>query len=299
MSVGISVYDQTPGELIELAKVMDGTGVDALWLAEHVLSCDHSSVRPTSTRNEAVEDVEHLIDPDVELTDPWVVFGGIAAVTSRLKLATGIHLLPLRHPLITARHMITLQQLSGERFLLGVGGGWLAEEFEALGVPLGGRGKRMDEAIEIVKLAGTGSAFAYGGEVFRFPRVLLSSRPTAMPVIVGGNSMPALRRAARLGDGWFSPGVPSMADALRLRDQIQLLRHEYGKTGDFKIYVRLADTDTELVDRYRAEGIEDLVIWSDRLCDRHVPWDKRLAHLLEVMERFGLDASADQRRSGG
>lgn len=286
MSVGISVYNQTPGELIELAKEAEIAGFDALWLAEHVFSCDYSSVHPMRQKT---QDVEHnVIDPDVELADPWVIFGGIAAVTSRIKLATGIYVLPLRHPLVTARHMITLQQLSGERFLLGAGGGWLAEEFEILGIPFDGRGKRIDETIEILKLAGTGSAFTYDGRIFRFPRVLLSSRPTSMPVIVGGNSMPALRRAARLGDGWFSSGIPSMETALRLRDKIQALRHTYGETGEFKTYIRIADTDADLLERYQSEGIEDVVIWSDRLCDSGLPWEKRYAHLLEVAERFGL-----------
>ena len=293
MSLGISVYNQSPLDLIELARAADSAGFDALWLSEHIFSCDYSSIHPmTENTQDTTHNEKNVIDPDVDLPDPWVTFGGIAAVTRRLKMATGIYLLPLRHPLITARHMITLQRLSGERFMLGVGSGWIEEEFDILGVPFDNRGARMNETIEIIRLAEAGKDFEYRGEIFDFPRVQLCAQPVSLPVIVGGNSPPALRRAARLGDGWFSSGIPYPEDALRLRDQIMKLRDKEGDGKPFRTYFRIKDADPALVEQYRKEGIEDVVIWSEQMWDMSLPLDRRHERFAGIAEALELQATS-------
>ena len=191
-----------------------------------------------------------------------------ASVTTNLRLATGIFILPLRHPLLTARMTLTLQDVAGGRFLLGVGSGWLEEEFDALGVPFGDRAARMDETLAILRLAWSGDVFSHEGPLFPFGNVQLSPEPVDVPLILGGNTERALRRSATSGDGWFSSGTPSFEDAVRLRDRVVELRDAAGKHGAFPIYVRAAHPDPADLARYETEGFEHVLVWADELWPR-------------------------------
>ena len=225
MSVGISVYDMAASDVRELAVAADEAGFDAVWLGEHVvLPVGYSSEHPTAGTGGHEHITGPIVDPDTELLDPWVALGAVAGATTRLRLATGIYILPLRHPLITARSAATLQDASGGRLLLGIGAGWLVEEFAALDVPFDERYGRLVETIEIIRAAWAGGPFDYHGKYFSFDPIQLTSRPVQVPLIMGGNTPPALKRAGLLGDGWFSSGTPSFDDARRLRDTLLELR---------------------------------------------------------------------------
>ena len=158
-----------------------------------------------------------------------VALGAVAGATTRIGLATGMYILPLRHPLAVARATCTLQEVSGGRFRLGIGAGWLREEFVALDVPFESRGARLEEAVEVVRRAWRGGPFAYRGDHFAFDEVQITPRPTPVPLVLGGNSPRALRRAATLGDGWFSSGTPSLPEAIRMRDELSRLRDQTGR----------------------------------------------------------------------
>ena len=125
-----------------------------------------------------------------------------------------------------------MQDVAGGRFLLGVGSGWLEEEFDALGVPFDDRAARMDETLAILRTAWSGDVFSHDGPLFSFGSVQLTPEPVDVPLILGGNTERALRRAATAGDGWFSSGTPSFEDAVRLRDRVVDLRDAAGKHGD-------------------------------------------------------------------
>ena len=227
MSVGISVYDMTASDVRELAVAADAAGFDAVWLGEHVvLPVDYSSEHPTAGTGGHEHITGPIVDPDTELLDPWVALGAVAGATTQLRLATGIYILPLRHPLITARSAATLQNVSGGRLLLGIGAGWLVEEFAALDVPFDERYGRLVETIEIIRAAWAGGPFDYHGKYFSFDPIQLTSRPVDVPLIMGGNTPPALKRAALLGDGWFSSGTPNFDDARRLRDTLAGSAHQ-------------------------------------------------------------------------
>ncbi len=265
VSVGISVYDMRARDLLAMAVVADEAGFDAIWLGEHiVLPVGYSAEHPTA--GTAAHRISGpIVKADTELLDPWVQLGAVAGATARLHLATGIYLLPLRHPLITARSAHTLQEASGGRLRLGIGAGWLTEEFAALAVPFEERYGRLVETIEIVRAAWAGGPFDYHGKHFSFDLVELSARPVHVPLIMGGNTPRALKRAALLGDGWFSSGTPSFDDARRLRDALLDLRGRHGLTTPYHCYFRIEHADPTLVERYRAEGIDDVVIWADQL----------------------------------
>jgi probable F420-dependent oxidoreductase len=275
--VGISTYNITAAELLDIAQAADRAGFDSLWLGEHVvLPFGYGSVHPSHQGDEdqqAAQPYRQIIEPSTELIDPCVALAGAATITTRIKLATGIYLLPLRHPLMTARAAATLDALSGGRFMLGVGSGWLREEFEALSVPFGERGELYEESVEVLRAAFRGGPFHHTGKRFQTGEVQVSPRPVQVPLVLGGNSDRALRRAARLADAWFSSGTPSFEEAVRLRDRLEHFCVECGRTEPLPAYFRVPGGDLEVVQRYLAEGMDRLVFWQQYLSppgtDRH------------------------------
>lgn len=289
MRVGISAYDIAANDLVELAAAADDLGFSSLWLGEHViLPVDYRSEHPTTGDTAHQHHTGPIIDPDTTLVDPLVTLAAAAAVTRRITLATGIYLLPLRPPLVTARMTTTLAEVSGGRFMLGVGSGWLEEEFTAVGVPFAERGPRLDESIDVLRAAWSGQPFDHQGRFWQTGPVQVSATPVPVPLVLGGNTERALRRAADRADGWFSSGTPAYDDALRLRDRLHALRAELGRTDPFPTYIRVAAADQAELDRYARAGVEDVVVWADQVwpADGH-PDDKRAA-LAVAAERLGI-----------
>lgn len=265
-SIGICAYDMSGPDLVDLARAADRAGFESLWLGEHVaLPVGYGSSHPTAGTEAHERRTTPIVEADTRLTEPLVALAACAAVTRHIRLATGIYLLPLRHPLLTARMAHTLQEVSGGRFLLGVGAGWLEEEFDALGVPFGERYGRLTESIAYMRTAWGGGPFHYEGRYYEARDLQLCPAPVHVPLILGGNSDTALARAARLGDGWFSSATPTLADACRYRDHLLARRSAHGLDGPFEIHVRIAKPDPETVGAYRAEGFDHLVVWADQL----------------------------------
>ena len=263
-------------------------GFDSLWLGEHVvLPLAYGSDHPTSGSETEQHHTGPIVQVDTELLDPWVALAAAAGATRRLRLATGIYILPLRHPLMTARAACTLQAVSGGRFLFGLGAGWLREEFEVMDVVFEERGRRFNETIDILRLAASGGAFDYHGESFTFGPVQIAPKPFALPLILGGNGERACAGRPWPADGWFSSGTPSFDDARRLRDRIHAIRAEHGRTEAFRCYVRVEGFDPAVVERYHREGIDDLVFWADQLWPAE--GDKQAA-LLAAAEALSLVA---------
>ena len=265
----------------------------SLWLGEHiVLPADYGSEHPTTGDTAHQHHPGPIVDPTTKLLDPLVALAACASVTTHLRLATGIFILPLRHPLLTARMTLTLQELAGGRFVLGVGAGWLEEEFDALDVPFDDRAARMDETLTILRQAWSGDTFAHDGSLFTFGNVQLTPEPVDVPLILGGNSERALRRAATAGDGWFSSGTPSFDDAVRLRDRLVELRDPGRTSGEFPIYVRVAHPDQADLARYQAAGFEHVLIWADQLW----PAEGDLDHKRTTFAAAAADLGVQQTR---
>jgi probable F420-dependent oxidoreductase len=140
-----------------------------------------------------------------------MVLAAAALATTELKVGTSILLIGERHPMITAREAATLDHFSNGRFLFGVGVGWSHEEYEAMGIPFARRGPRCDEYIDAMKVLWTEAKSSFHGEFAHFDDVLAYPKPIQQPhppVLVGGNTGPALRRAAKRGEGWFGWNLP-------------------------------------------------------------------------------------------
>jgi probable F420-dependent oxidoreductase len=263
MRFGLSAYDVSARELADLAAAAEVAGFDTLWLGEHLLRpVDYRAVHPT--RQPDQERAARIVGPGTRLTDPLVALAAAAGRTRRLQLATGIFVLPLRHPLAVARAVLTLQELAEGRLLFGAGLGWLREEFAALGVPFADRAARFDEGLEILRQAWAGGAFEHHGAVYDFGPVELTARPVRIPLVLGGNTAAALRRAALRADGWFASGTPSQAEAIDLMGRLDTARAAAGRVVPLTTYVRASPAAD--IARYAEVGFSQVVFWAHELC---------------------------------
>ena len=230
-----NLYGTPTADLVPLARTGEECGFEAIWLGDHVLAPrDLESEYPYATAPGA-----NPLDGAV-LNDVWVAVGAMLAATSTLHVGTGIYILPQRNPFLTALSAATAQNLSGGRLLLGVGAGWLREEFALLDQDFDDRGSRMDEIVEVLRELWQGGFRSHSGTTFHFANVRSEAPIRPVPILIGGSTAPAIRRAARLGDGWYSTANLSLEETVAVRQRIDRHRDELGRAGaPFEYYVRL------------------------------------------------------------
>jgi len=290
MKIGLTAYDVHAREFLALAAAADEAGFSSLWLGEHVvLPIGYASEHPTKVQPGVQHHTGPIVSPTTELVDPLVQLGAAAAVTERIELATGIFILPLRHPLAVARSACTVQELAEGRFSLGLGFGWLEEEFDALDVPFAERVTRFEEGIEVLRAAWSSGEVKHEGRHFSISGVQVTNRPTTIPLMLGGNSERALGRAARLSDGWFSSGTPPFEEAIRLRAELQRLRAETDRASEpFKLVFRMEGADRAMIRRYEDEGFDEVLIWADRVWPGQQPLPAKREALFAAATALGV-----------
>jgi probable F420-dependent oxidoreductase len=213
---------------LELCRRAEAAGFESLWGGEHV-------VLPTTieSRYPYTTDGKIPATSDTPIPDPliWLAFAAAAAPTMRL--GTCILIVPQRNPLVLAKELATLDQLSGGRMELGLGVGWLKEEFDALGIPWERRGARNDEYIAAMRALWAGPHAEFHGEFVDFAPVTCSPRPVqaSIPILVGGDTEAAIRRAARLADGYF-PGEGDVARLASLVARVRAAATDAGRDPD-------------------------------------------------------------------
>ena len=211
-------------EAIEICRAAEQLGFESLWGGEHVILPDSIDSKYPYT-----EDGKIPAEPETPIPDPLIWLAFAAAVAPSLRLGTCILIVPQRNPLILAKELATLDRISGGRVELGLGVGWMKEEFDALGVPWEKRGARNDEYIEAMRALWSGPHAEYHGQFVDFDPVTCSPRPVNgnIPVIVGGDSEAAISRAVRLADGYF----PGEGDNERLAALLGRLHHAAEDAG--------------------------------------------------------------------
>ncbi len=257
---------------VEAAEAADRLGFESVWLPEHL-------VLPVAMAGSPYAGTDHPpVPPETPIYDVISFLSFIAARTERVRLGTYVYLLGIRHPFISARGWATLDLLSGGRAVLGAGAGWLASEWEAVGLDPAGRGARLDEAIGVCRRLWTEPVVEHHGAHFDFGPVAFEPKPvqSPIPIHIGGESPAALRRVARLGDGWLGMGqTPESAAAMvaRLRDLLDAA----GRAHDaVEVTVGGACDSPDDVARWEAAGVDRLIVG---------PW-QRSAEAVEVMGRF-------------
>ena len=218
-----SLMYAAPDQWIELTCAAEAAGFDQVALSDHVVQPEKLESTYPYTRSG-----RPMFPPDTPWPDVWVTIGALAARTERISFVTHVYVLPARNPFVVAKAVGTAAVLSGGRVQLGVGAGWMREEFAALEQPFERRGARMEEQIEVLRTLWRGGMVEHHGEFYDFDRLEMApAPPEPVPILIGGHSEVALRRAARIGDGWI--GVYYRLDELlaiveRLQEMGDLVR---------------------------------------------------------------------------
>src|SRR4051794_23966077 len=239
-----------PEIAVRVARLAEDAGFDSLWAGEHVVLPD-PRVPPSP------------MDPDDPILDPVVALTFLAAQTTRVLLGTGIVILPQRNPLVLAKEIASLQTLSGGRFVFGIGVGYLEPEFRALGIPFADKGPRTDEYLAAMRAIWMQEQPTYHGQHVDFAGVQAYPKPGQIPVVVGGHSPGAYRRAVEQAEGWYGFALNldrTAACVASIRDA--LTRYERpAHLGDLEISVTPRATLTpEAVARYAELGVHRLIL---------------------------------------
>ena len=221
MKVGlipVNVGVQSTDSMIELAKAAEDNGFESVWTFEHaIVPVEYESKYPYSPNGKMGT------TPETNFVDPLIALATVAAHTDHIRLATGVNILPQTNPLYLAKQAASLDFVSGGRFMLGVGIGWLAEEFAAVGVPVERRGARFDDYIQAMKKIWSGDVVEHQSEFIQWSGFKSYPVPAQnpVPVIIGGSKGKAFERIALHGDGWYAPtgNVDQLAELVKQLDE--------------------------------------------------------------------------------
>jgi probable F420-dependent oxidoreductase len=274
-----------PLDYLALARGAEANGFEAIAVSDHV-------VHPETPRTPYpyTADGSRRWPAFTPWPDPWVAIGAMAAATTRLRFLTNVFVLPMRNPFLVAKAVGTAAVMSGNRVALGVGVGWSRDEFELLGQDFATRGRRTDEMVELMRKLWTGRMIEHRGEFYACEPLEMSPAPSApVPLYFGGLSDAALRRAARLGDGWISD-IHSTAELGAFVARLARERAAHGRSS-LPFAVLAAANDAFTLDGYRRledAGVTHLLT---------MPWffyggESTLAAKLEALARFGDDVIA-------
>lgn len=257
----------------EITVEADRLGFESVWFPEHLVLPVRMSRSPHPGQDHPP------IPPDVPVYDALVYLAYLAGRAPRIRLGTHVFNVGLRHPFVTARAVQTLDVVSGGRVELGIGASWLEEEWQAVGLDFRTRGRRVDEALAVCTRLWSEREVEHRGEFFSFPSVMFEPKPVQRPwppIHVGGESDAALRRAARLGDGWI--GISHTPETVTASvERLRRLREDAGRgEARFEVSVGGPVATRDDVSRWADAGVDRLVV---------APWD-RSADAVEGMRRF-------------
>ena len=267
---------EDPTQLIELAVEAEALGFDWVWVNHHVLNIGYVRER-----------LEQAPYHDALMTLAW-----IGAATQQIRLGTSVLVMPYLNPLVLAKELSTLDNLTAGRLLVGLGVGSNPAENQALGVvPYEARGQYADEFITVLKGLWCEPEFTFQGHFFQLEGLISAPKPTQLPhppILVGGNRPPALRRAGRLADGWHGLNLPP--DSVRKR--LPMIASEAEKTGRStpahrSVRLDIAQVDLPAVDAYEAVGVTELVV---SLASGNIDANR------EAIEQFALQHSLTSRK---
>jgi probable F420-dependent oxidoreductase len=250
----------TPEYVATLGRAAEERGFHSLWVAEHVVLFDeYASQYPYSSTGKIPAPAESGI------IDPFIALSFLAATTKKIRLGTGICLVPQRNPVYTAKEVASLDYLSNGRVDFGVGIGWLKEEFDALGVSFEERGARTRAYLEVMRRLWRDPVSAYEGKFYSLPASRQFPKPVQQPhppIHFGGESDPALKRVADVGQGWYGFSIGPDETAERIAHLDGLLKARGRKRDEIEISISpyMKPTDLDLVKRYAEVGVNQVIV---------------------------------------
>ena len=246
-----------PDAAVELAQAAEAAGCESIWTVEHVVvPAGYTSQYPYAKDGRMPGGRE-----DFDIPDPLIWLSYVAAATENIRLGTGVMILPQRNPLVTAKAVATLDRLSKGRMILGIGSGGLEEEFDALGVPFERRGDRTDEYLQAMRTAWSDERASFNGDFINFNEVYSRPQPVDrhVPIIVGGHSKRAARRAGQFGDGFF-PGRGRPEELSELFDHARRSAEQYGRDPSALEFTAGGPTTPEFVEQLAAIGVSRMIV---------------------------------------
>ncbi|MGV9611020.1 TIGR03619 family F420-dependent LLM class oxidoreductase [Nocardia xishanensis] len=272
-------FGTDPDRIVDYARHAEACGFEGLYLPEHLVLYPGAKMHSFE------------VPPTLPFLDPLDTLAYVAAATERLLLGTGVLLVPYRHPVVLAKQLATIDVLSkGRMRLLTVGLGTLPEEAAATGVEFRTRGRRADEAIDVLRLlwAGGEEGVGYRGEFFAFENLVQYPKPyqaATLPIHVGGSSLPAARRAGLRGDGYFAGGMLVPQERKVQWDLARSTAEEAGRDPDALEYTRWSGIDMtgERLAAFAAQGVTRVVVSATALDP-----DEQLDELSRFAEQFDL-----------
>lgn len=284
--VGIWMAVVEPDSLVEFAQTAEAVGCDSVWVPEHLIW--PQKIESTYPYQDSGAPP---VPSSVNLYDPWVLLSAVAAVTTKIKLGTCVYVLPLRDPLVTARAVATLDVMSNGRAILGAGLGWMAEEFAAAGIDFRTRGKRNDEIVPVLRSLWSEELTQASGEHISFDPVYFYPKPPQgadLPIVFGGESEFALKRAARLGNGWLGTWHTPESTAERVA-RLESLLAEYGRSNEpfeITVMIRPREVSGELIEQLYDAGADRICVGSPRVPLKY--WPEVLDNLGSVLGTLAI-----------
>lgn len=287
MKIGLSLFGIAPRHYGAVAQRAEEMGFDSVWIGEHLaLPVEIPDTYPYA------KDGRAPIHPSTPLYDPWVTLADIAARTEKILLGTSVYILPLRHPMLTARAVTTLDRLSNGRAILGAGLGWLESEYLAVGENFRNRGRRSEEIVRILRALWSDRVVEFSGEFYDIPPLRFEPKPRQQggpPIIFGGESDIALRRAARVADGWIGSGAPDPERLPEIVARLRSLRKEAGGAPfELSTFNRYRPSDLATAEWHRDLGVDRLNMMPAQRPDGRV----EVQDLLDFVERCGEEIIA-------
>jgi probable F420-dependent oxidoreductase len=299
MRFGFHLFMIDPAEFLELARTADEWGWDSIQVADAPFFPEVTSAPYPYT-----PDGTRFWPLDQPVLDPWVAITAMATVTKQIRFIPSVLRLAIRQPLLEAKSLCSVAAISNDRVALGVGLAWMPEEFKWLNQDMKTRGARQNEAIQIIRLLLGGGMVEFHGKYYDFERLTMAPVPKKrIPIYVGGTSKPALRRAARYGDGWLGIMHP-MEEIERLVAELNGLRREFGRDKEpFDIMLHCPDArGVEDIRHLEELGVTDLQVtpWTEpgiqaELGVSAMREQPPLGVKLEAIKRFGEETIAKLR----
>ena len=245
-----------PEILTAAATTAEDVGISTLWTGEHIVFAEKIASEYPYARTTTAPPVP----TDLAILNPFVALGYAAAVTRSVRLATGVCLVPEYNPLLLAKLAASVDFLSGGRLVFGTGIGWMREEYEALGIPWERRARRYRESIEAMRRVWEDSTSSYSGELVSFASVRAFPKPARrIPVVMGGQTEAALRRAAAYGDGWCGFNLTPEETKVHVATLDRLLAENARTRQGFEIFVSpLQTAGAECIRAYEDAGVDEL-----------------------------------------
>ena len=253
MKFGTGIFQHRGPSLAATARAAEDLGYESLWMGEHIsFPAELKSTYPYD------ESGRPPVRMDAPIVDPITAFAFLAGVTSKIKFATGVFIVPLRNPFALAKQIATLDQVSNGRFLFGVGIGWLKEEFEWVGTSWDDRALRTNEYLQLMTALWSQKDPVYKGKTIKTegwkfePKTIQQPHP---PFIFGGNTESAMKRAARIGDGWYGV-TKDFAEAAALTKQLREIEKRYNRAKPLEVTVGAGTLTVDTIKRLTDLGVD-------------------------------------------